>query len=172
MYAPSAGAIDGATTLALPTIARTMGSTMAERNDAGYRHTAIAAPRLAVLPPLAIAVALVGLAGCGGLDDGANSPGGGANDDASGIATLEISNAVPAVNEEVILRCSSTGADPATTTFTYQPTTNRLSVDETTGIARFVVSESDVGGTFTFTCTAHTVVGSTEPSAPRTFFPN
>lgn len=77
---------------------------------------------------------------------------------------LTVSNPSPLVNEEVLLSCVVTSGNSASVSFSFQSNAGRLSVNSTTGRAGFIVSESDFGTEFIFTCIATSAAGTSRPS--------
>ena len=104
-----------------------------------------------------------------GGDDGSNGepvggdPDEGVSDEAVPVVSLSVSNPTPQVNEDVILTCTADGGNNGLT-FDFQPAIGRLFVNDRTGVATFTVDESDVGQTFSFTCTGTNDQGTSEPS--------
>jgi len=78
--------------------------------------------------------------------------------------SLTVSNPVPQLNETVLFRCTLLSGNDTDLSFTFQPSFGRLIVNETDGTATFVVDESDIGSSQSFTCTATNRVGEGPPS--------
>lgn len=99
-----------------------------------------------------------------GGDDGSNGePAGGDPDEGVPVVSLSVSNPTPQVNEDVILTCTADGGNSGLR-FDFQPAIGRLVVNDRTGVATLTVDESDVGQTFSFTCTGTNDQGTSEPS--------
>ena len=87
------------------------------------------------------------------------------------VVSLAVSNPTPQVNEEVIFRCAVASGGMGNVTFDFQPRDGRLFVNSVAGTATFIVEEADVGVAFTFTCTATSEAGTSEPSNAQTIVP-
>lgn len=98
----------------------------------------------------------------GNGEDGGNG-GNGEPADGVPVVSLSVSNPTPQVNEDVILICIADGGNTGLT-FDFQPAIGRLFVNDRTGVATLTVTESDVGQTFSFTCTGTNDQGTSEPS--------
>lgn len=117
-----------------------------------------------------------------GGDDEANDNDNGSSNDNSGNdndsldgliprVALSVSNPAPQVNEEVILTCQIISGQSTGALFDFQPNSGRLIVNPTLGTASLIIAESDVGASFTFTCTAANEFGTSNPSTPRLIIP-
>jgi hypothetical protein len=129
-----------------------------------------------VLSVLVVSWAALGLLGCritiplpplpNGSGDG-SPPGGGGNGGGSDqvpLVSLQASNTTPQLNEQVVLQCSIVSGGNGSVRFAFQPTFGRLVVNANTGRATFIVSETDVGVSIHFTCTAEIDAGTSDPS--------
>jgi len=77
---------------------------------------------------------------------------------------LTVTNPSPQVNEEVLLTCQVISGFDTTTTFQFEPIDGRLFANTATGTASLIIEASDVGRTFSFSCTATNNQGVSEPS--------
>ena len=96
--------------------------------------------------------------------DGASNGGGGIGAGDLPVVSLRASNTSPAANEEVLLTCRLSSGDREDLVFSFQPRSARIVVDRSRGTARIVVTEADIGASFTFTCSATNAVGTGSPS--------
>lgn len=114
---------------------------------------------------------LPGNGGGGGPTDGNGIPPGNGQDGETPVVTLTVSNPNPMINEEVLLRCSSTGGTGTGLTYAFQPAGPLVGINPGAGTAAFIPSEADVGTEFSFTCSATNEAGTSEPSEPRVIIP-
>lgn len=84
--------------------------------------------------------------------------------------SLTISNPTPQINEEVFLTCVVQTGLEANLSFAFQPA-GRLFVNTSTGRASLIIEASDIGSSFSFTCTATNSQGTSEPSPSRLITP-
>jgi len=101
--------------------------------------------------------------GTGGDEPSGGGDGGGPVDQVP-VVSLQASNTTPQPNETIQLQCSVTAGGGETIRYTFQPTFGRLTVDENSGRANFIVTDTDVGVTLRFTCTAQNEAGTSAPS--------
>lgn len=103
--------------------------------------------------------------GSGGDNDGATD---GDPDDGAGATvprvTLTASNPTPQLNEQLRLFCNVVAGDATGAVFDFQPSFGRLMEDPVTGTASLIIDTSDIGSSFSFTCTATTTAGTSAPS--------
>ena len=103
--------------------------------------------------------------GSGGADDGdADSD---PNDGGSATVprvTLTTSNPTPQVNDQLRLFCHVVEGDATGAVFDFQPSFGRLMEDSVAGTASLIIDMSDIGSSFSFTCTATTTAGTSDPS--------
>ncbi|MDO8630899.1 MAG: hypothetical protein Q7R41_10435 [Phycisphaerales bacterium] len=101
-------------------------------------------------------------------DSGDGSPpGGGGVDggsDQAPLVSLQASNTTPQLNEQVVLQCSIVAGENGSARFAFQPTSGTLIVNANSGRATFLVSETDLGVSIPFTCTAENDAGTSDPS--------
>lgn len=97
-------------------------------------------------------------------DNSTNNNDNGSNGDSIPTVRLFASNPAPQLNEEVTLTCTILSGDETNVTFDFEPASARLIVDEDLGTASFIVSETEIGVSFTFTCTARNDYGTSPPS--------
>ncbi|HNQ23063.1 MAG TPA: hypothetical protein PKK06_08215 [Phycisphaerae bacterium] len=120
--------------------------------------------------------------GGGGAGGGGSTPdGNGAGDgDSSGESpdepatvrvVLTVTNPHPLPGDQITLRCTVTDGTSAGVTFDFAPRTGRLVIDRTRGTASFIVDQSDVGVTFSFTCSGTNEAGTGPTSAPVLVIP-
>jgi len=95
-------------------------------------------------------------------DDG--FPGNGGTPQGAPAVTLRVSNPSPGLNETVFLTCTRVSGGTSGLSFSFQPETSRLSVNQSAGTASITVSEPDIGTEFIFTCTAVNDFGTSGPS--------
>ena len=131
--------------------------------------------------PVSVAMLLMGLmmvgsTGCVDLASLLEGLGGSVNggengeDDSSLRVRLSVSNPTPSLNEEVVLVCSivddpsGQGAD-LKLTFEFAFAARALSVDRQSGVARFIVTESDLNVALSFICRAVTDDGVFGPTS-------
>ncbi len=96
--------------------------------------------------------------------DGASNGGGGIGTGDLPVVSLRASNTSPAANEEILLTCLLRSGDREDLVFSFQPRSARIVVDRSRGTARIVVTEADIGASFTFTCSATNAAGTGSPS--------
>ncbi len=130
----------------------------------GFALVLVALPAGCIELQAALQGALPGPAGTGPpVTNGDDQP-----DDQPGESVptvrLQVSNPSPQVDEEVTLTCSVVSGDSAGVTYAFQPANGRLFINHATGTATFIVEESDVEVAFTFTCTATSEAGTSQPS--------
>jgi len=119
----------------------------------------------------AVSTGLIGACGLvQGTGDGSSGNG---SDTGNGVpvVVLSVSNPTPQVNEEVTLTCSIVTGTPNGVTFDFQPEGGSLIVNHSTGLALFIVSESDAGTALTYTCTATNTNGTSRPSGQVIIIP-
>ena len=107
--------------------------------------------------------------GDGGQDEPPDSDATDGDDFAVGLSA---SNPTPQVNEEVFLTCGVTRGDADGVVFDFQPANSRLAVDGRGSVASFIIQETDVGQSFTFTCSGRNGLGETATSFPQTISPS
>lgn len=96
--------------------------------------------------------------------DGFSGDDGGSSGGEAPVVSLRASNTSPAVNEEVVLTCLLTRGDRVNLEFGFQPNSGRVVVDPTVGTARLIITEADLGASFSFTCSATNAFGTSPPS--------
>jgi len=103
--------------------------------------------------------------GSSGDGDGQDGlPDGNGDDPPPLRVALSVSNPTPQVNEQVFLKCAVTAGNAEGVIFSFQPSGGRLFVDQSAGVASFIVNETDVATSLTFTCAARNDLGETATS--------
>ena len=131
----------------------------------------------AMLVVVLISCCVGGLSGCVELTELVDAilgpPGDGPPSDGGGLprVRLTVSNPSPQLSEEVLLVCSDVPGSPSSDMFAFSPA-GLLSPTGTPGQAVFIVSQSDIGVEFAFTCTGRNDSGTSLPSSPQSFIPS
>ncbi len=110
------------------------------------------------------------------MDDGGSPPDdnprpGGDGGDGQLAVRLSASNPTPQPNEVLVLTCSLTSGEPEGVTFRFEPSNDRLIVGPQAGVASLIITESDVGVSMSFTCSARDEQTQSDSSDPVLIVP-
>ena len=112
------------------------------------------------------------VAGCVNLpgNGGGQDPNGEPHEDAP-VVQLAVSNSSPQLSEEVVLTCSVIDGSTENAIFDFQTDSDRLVIDPVTGMATFIVEQSDIDVGLPVTCTASNAFGASSPSNEQLILP-